>query len=83
MGDRVNQLPAVAWPYAGQMAVRPDILSASPSPIDLLRALRRRWSLGVGLGMLLSGLLASVVWMLVPIRYEAVSLVKVQRSCRW
>lgn len=79
MGDRVNQLPAVSWPYAGQMAVRPDILSASPSPIDLLRALRRRWTLGIGLGMLLAGLLASVVWVLVPIRYEAQSLIKVQK----
>ncbi len=79
MGDRVSQLPAVPWPYAGQMAVRPDILSASPSPIDLLRALRRRWTLGVGLGMVLAGLLASVVWVLVPVRYEAQSLIKIQK----
>ena len=79
MGDRVNQLPAVPWPYAGQMAVRPDILSASPSPIDLLRALRRRWTLGIGLGMVLAGMLASVVWVLVPIRFEAQALIKVSK----
>ena len=79
MGNRANQLPAVPWPYGGQMAVRPDILSASPSPIDLLQSLRRRWPLAVGLGMLLAGLLASVVWLLVPIRFEAQALIKVSK----
>jgi capsular exopolysaccharide synthesis family protein len=79
MGNRASQLPAVPWPYGGPMAVRPDILSASPTPIDLLQSLRRRWPLAVGLGMLLSGVLASVVWFLVPVRFEAQSLIKVSK----
>ncbi len=68
VGDRVNSLPAAAWPFAGQMVTRPEILSASPSPIDLLQQLRRRWPLGIGLGLMAGGILAGVVWLLVPVR---------------
>ncbi|HTU25174.1 MAG TPA: polysaccharide biosynthesis tyrosine autokinase [Pirellulales bacterium] len=79
MGDRVSNLPAVPWPYGAQVAVRPEILSASPTPVDLFQALRRRWTLAIGLGMVLSGILASLVWLLVPVRYETQALIKVSK----
>jgi polysaccharide biosynthesis transport protein len=79
VNNRFNQLPALPWPYAGP-APRPEILTSRPSPFELLHALRRRWLMAVGLGMLTAGLLAGLVWLFVPVRYEAVALVRVHKS---
>jgi len=38
-----------------------------------------RWTSAMGSGLLLGGLSASVVWVLVPVHYEAQSLIKVHR----
>ena len=39
----------------------------------------RRWTLGVGLGMVLAGMSAVVAMVLMPVHYEAQSLIKLQK----
>lgn len=75
LGNRFDPVPALPWPVSG--SIRPDILSAKPTPVGLLHALRRRWSLALLLGLLAGGLLAGLIWMLVPVRYESWSLLRV------
>lgn len=73
-----NQLPSVSslnWSYGPPP--RPEILSAKPNPIELLHAVRRRWPLALGLGLLASGLVAGLLWFFVPVKYEAYALLKI------
>ena len=73
-----NRLPAV--PSMGWMPGpprRPEILSAKANPVELLHALRRRWTLAVGLGTVVATLATALVWYFVPVQYEAYALLKV------
>ncbi len=73
-----SQLPSVSplnWSYGPPP--RPEILSARPNPLELLYAVRRRWPLAVGLGLLFSGIAAVALWFVVPVRYEAYALLRV------
>jgi hypothetical protein len=45
----------------------------------VMQSSRRPWPLAIGSGLLLGGLSAATVMVLVPVHYEAVSLIKVQR----
>jgi polysaccharide biosynthesis transport protein len=73
-----SQLPSVAplnWSYGPPP--RPEILSARPNPLELLYAVRRRWPLAVGLGALLSSIVACALWFVIPVKYEAFALLRV------
>jgi polysaccharide biosynthesis transport protein len=70
-----GSMMALPWPYGAP--IRPEILSAKPNPMELLLALRRRWPLAVGLGLATGGILAALVWFLMPIKYEAAALLNV------
>ena len=52
-------------------AVRPEILTAPPKPLDLLRSLQRRWLLAAVLGMMLGIPAAVVTWFVVPVEFTA------------
>jgi succinoglycan biosynthesis transport protein ExoP len=55
---------------------RPQILSTNPDALALLKALRRRWVLACGLGLLLAATCGPLVWMMMPrARYTARSTV--------
>ncbi len=73
-----SHLPAV--PSAGWMPApprRPEILSAKANPVELLHAVRRRWTLAIGLGTVVSTLATALVWYFVPVQYEAYALLRV------
>lgn len=57
-------------------AVRPEILTAPPKPLDLVRALQRRWLLAAVLGLMLGVPAAIVTWFVVPVEYTAHALLQ-------
>ncbi len=75
---QVPSTQTLNWNYGPP--ARPEILSAKPNPVELLHAVRRRWPLAVGLGLLVSGLLCGLMWYLIPVRYEAFATIKVAAS---
>ena len=75
VGGQLAPPSTLGWPHAEPM--RPEILTAKPSPAQLMHALRRRWWLAVGIGVLVSAAFAGMAWMLVPINYEASALLHV------
>jgi succinoglycan biosynthesis transport protein ExoP len=72
---RVQQLPAVGFVHGTPH--RPEILSAKPNPVELLHAVRRRWTLAIGMGITAGTIVAALLWFLIPVRYEAFALLKV------
>ncbi len=73
-----SQLPSVStlnWSYGPPP--RPEILSSKPNPVELLHAVRRRWPLAVGAGIACASIVAALLWLLVPVKYEAFALLKV------
>ncbi len=75
LGGQLPSVQTLNWSYGPPP--RPDILSAKPNPVELLHAMRRRWALALGLGLLVSGLAAGLLWYFVPVRYEAYALLRV------
>jgi capsular exopolysaccharide synthesis family protein len=73
--SRVTSLPAAG--YFPSTPQRPEILSAKPNPIELMHAVRRRWTLAIGLGITVGSIAAALAWLLVPVRYEAAAQLKV------
>lgn len=71
-------LPAAAWGYG--LPQRPEILSAKPNPVDLMHAMRRRWPLALGVGSAVGLIAAAIVWFVVPVKYEAYALLKVEET---
>ncbi len=74
-----SQLPSVStlnWSYGPPP--RPEILSAKPNIVELMHAFRRRWLLAVGLGLALGTAVAVAVWFVLPVKYEAFALLKVE-----
>lgn len=49
-----------------RISPRPPGLTSTPDALALLKALRRRWVLALGMGLLLAGIAGGVVWYLVP-----------------
>jgi polysaccharide biosynthesis transport protein len=67
-----------AWP-AGP-APRPEMLSAAPDPMSLLRAYRRRWPLAMGLGIIVAFAAMAASWYLIPQKGEVFAYVQVMRN---
>lgn len=72
---QVPSTQTLNWNYGPP--AKPEILSAKPNPAELLHAVRRRWPLAVGLGLLVSGITCGLMWYLLPIRYEAYATIKI------
>lgn len=56
---------------------RPEILSYTPRPIDLLYALRRRWGWALGLGLLSAGIAVGIAFLMIPVHYTAAAWLRV------
>jgi capsular exopolysaccharide synthesis family protein len=56
---------------------RPDILSNTPRPVDLVYALRRRWGWAVGLGLLSAGIAVGIAWLMIPVNYTATAWLRI------
>ena len=77
----VAQVPAAPAPMPMPPAPWADS-STKKEGFDIagfLHSLRRRYLLGLGLGFLLASLVALLVWMLIPVTYEAVVALRVGR----
>src|SRR5262245_24906050 len=55
----------------------PEVLAASPTPLALLQALKRRWRLAVLFGILLGLIGGIVAWFLSPPTYRVRALVHI------
>ena len=75
LDSRLPSVPALNWSYGPPP--RPEILSAKPNPVELIHAVRRRWTLALGLGLLVSVVAAGLLWFLLPVKYEAFALLRV------
>ena len=75
IGSHLPSVSPLNWSYGPP--ARPEILSAKPNPLELLYAVRRRWTLAVGLGLLFSGIAAVALWLVIPVKYEAFALLRV------
>jgi polysaccharide biosynthesis transport protein len=71
-------LPArVAPQRPGYLGAPPPVLSATPTVLALLLALRRRWALAVSLGLPLGAAVGFVLWYVAPVRYTAKASLRV------
>lgn len=61
-------------------ALPPPGLSAGPDASSLLKALRRRWFLAGGAGAALAGIALVALWLLLPAKYQAFSLLQVSAN---
>jgi len=69
--------PGNGPPWPARDKPRPDILSLTPRPVDLLYALRRRWKWAVGLGLLSAVLALAIAWLIVPVNYTATAWLRI------
>jgi capsular exopolysaccharide synthesis family protein len=70
--------PAGGRPERTTVVKVPPGLAATPTALDLLRALRRRWPLAVGSALALTGLVVGLAWLLLPpSKYTARALLRV------
>lgn len=57
---------------------RPQVLSATPDALSLLKSLRRRWALALGLGIVGAVVIGGATWLIVPrAKYTAVATMQV------
>ncbi len=73
--NRPPSVPSLQWAYGPP--AKPEILSAKPTPTELTHAVRRRWGLALCLGLATGISVAAIVWFVMPIKYEAFSLLRV------
>lgn len=66
-----------AWPVSH---ARPELLSAAPDPMGLLRAYQRRWLLATGIGSLLAIVVMAAAWFVIPQTGEVVQYLHVSRN---
>ncbi|MCE9551868.1 MAG: polysaccharide biosynthesis tyrosine autokinase [Planctomycetes bacterium] len=59
---------------------RPSILYATPKPLDLLRALQRRWLLALAVGLALAVPAGVITWFSVPDVYETYAILRVRHG---
>ncbi|MEK6247293.1 MAG: polysaccharide biosynthesis tyrosine autokinase [Planctomycetales bacterium] len=59
---------------------RPNILNVAPSPLDLLRALQRRWLMALVLSLCLAIPVGLIAWFAIPITYTAESWLVARRK---
>jgi len=62
---------------AGGHRAPPAALSSAPNLLGLLQALRRRWVLAVGLGILVATAASSAMWVLRPVTFTARTMLHV------
>jgi polysaccharide biosynthesis transport protein len=72
-------------PFNGQAwqagpSVRPDMLSAAPDPLSLLRAYKRRWPLAAGIGILAGLAAMAAAWTMIPQKGEVYAYIQVLRN---
>ncbi|MCA9167118.1 MAG: hypothetical protein KDB23_05600, partial [Planctomycetales bacterium] len=83
-----NYLPATVSPanvpMGMPMSAAPWMDSSEPKSgfniISFLHSLRRRWLMGLGLGFLVSSIIAALLWLLVPVKYEALAQLRIHRN---
>ncbi len=72
-----------AWPALPSVPSgaigRPEILSADPDPVELLKCLRRRWLLATVIGLVVSALFVVAAFFFLPMQYEVEALLRVAR----
>ncbi|MDO4584165.1 MAG: polysaccharide biosynthesis tyrosine autokinase [Planctomycetia bacterium] len=77
-------LATPARPLRGRETIivkkQPDIITRGIRPVDLLYALRRRWSLSVGLGLFVAAITLLVAWFIIPVKYHAHVWLRVAKS---
>lgn len=78
VGNHSVSVSTMGWPFG--LAMRPDALTAKPGFVDLLHALRRRWLLGLGLGLAVAAGITALVWIFLPVRFEASSALLVSEE---
>jgi capsular exopolysaccharide synthesis family protein len=66
-------LPAAPWIETSESKAGFDF-------VGFLHSLRRRWLLGMGLGVLLATAFAGLLWLLVPVKYDAFVQIRVRRA---
>lgn len=59
---------------------QPDIITRGIRPVDLLYALRRRWSLSLGLGLFVAAITLLIAWFIIPVKYHAHVWLRVAKS---
>jgi len=73
--------PAVpATNGGGTGLVRPDVLSAGPDPVELLKCLKRRWLLATVAGFVAAVTCVALAFMFWPMEYEVDALLRVARD---
>ncbi|MEO6807850.1 MAG: polysaccharide biosynthesis tyrosine autokinase [Isosphaeraceae bacterium] len=71
-------LPSRPHPVVHDVRLRAPGLSANPDALALLKALRRRWRLAIGLGLLLAIVAGPTVWLIVPrAKYTAMATLQI------
>jgi capsular exopolysaccharide synthesis family protein len=68
-----NTLPAAPWFESNEPKGGFNFLS-------FLHSMRRRWLLGVGLGFIVASTIAAMLWLLMPVKYEAFVQIRVRRN---
>ncbi len=86
-GGQSHQLPTTVSPAGSLGPVSPTmpwIDSAEGSEgirfTGLIHSLRRRWLPATGLGILLATLFAGLLWAVIPVEHEAISILRVRRE---
>ena len=82
-----TKLPAVADPSANTLGTpgAPPPWMATEEQKDgfdiggFLHSLRRRWIIGLGLGLMFASAVAILLWIFVPVESEAVVLIRISR----
>jgi capsular exopolysaccharide synthesis family protein len=72
--------PYAGVPWQTGPAPRPEMLSAAPDPMSMLRAFRRRWPLATGLGILAALAAMAGAWYVIPQKGEVIAYVQVMRD---
>ena len=55
----------------------PEILRATPRPMDFVYALRRQWVWALVLGIVAAGVAAALAWFLIPVNYTATAWLRI------
>ncbi len=80
VGSNFQMAPYAGAPWQMGPAARPEMLSAAPDPISMLRAFKRRWPLAAGLGILIALGAMAAAWFLIPQKGEVIAYVQVLRD---
>lgn len=80
VGNYAALAPYTSAAWHGVPAPRPDMLSAGPDPMSMLRCFKRRWPLATGLGILVGLIAMAAAWFMIPETGEVVAYVHVARN---